>query len=35
MKQEKGIEFEASVDKVSWLNMAQERQMKSYPNKAH
>lgn len=32
---ENGIVFEAEVDMVSRLNMAQERQMKSYPNKAH
>lgn len=31
----KGIVFEAGVGKVSRLNMAQDRQMKSYPNKTH
>lgn len=30
-----GIECEVTLDKVIRLNMAQERQMKSYPNKAH
>lgn len=31
----KGIVFEAGVGKVSRLNMAQDQQMKSYPNKTH